>query len=321
MPLLVVEHSGKRQTIAMRDRAVIGRAPGSDVLIDHPAVSRQHAVIEAVNGDGKPVRYFVVDAGSHNGTSIGDRALAPSAREALTDGDQIHVGPATLHFRVSDEAVAADVTPAVAESAADDGGVTRTCECGATLFVPRTMLGQRAQCRRCERVLTLDDPKRVCGVCQWDVDTGAAGAAVHTCASCGSLFHAECWQENRGCSAYGCAQVGSLDKTEDRPLETEPLPTWSNEQNRPAEGDAESATVPQWELALLSGGIVGSLLGVVSFGAPALVVAVVAMLYLRRHGRRSRVPLLVATTAMSLLAAIGGVFVSVVWWFPGALTW
>src|SRR6478609_6404694 len=101
MPLLVLEHSGKRQTIALRDRTMIGRAPGSDVLIDHPAVSRTHAVIEAVNGDGNPVRYLLADAGSHNGTSIGDELLGGDARRALVDGDLIRIGPATMTFRVS----------------------------------------------------------------------------------------------------------------------------------------------------------------------------------------------------------------------------
>jgi pSer/pThr/pTyr-binding forkhead associated (FHA) protein len=321
MPQLVVEHFGRRHTIALCDRAVIGRAPGSDVRIDHPAVSRTHAVIEAVNGDGNPFRYFLVDAGSHNGTSIGDRTLAPSAREALADGDRLPIGPATVIFRPSDAVTEPGSTDPSTVEATGDGGVTRTCECGATLYVPRSMLGQRARCRRCDRVLMLAEPKQICGVCQWDVPSDVEGGATQTCPSCGSLFHAECWRENRGCSAYGCAQVGALDQNDHRPLETKALPATTDEHDRPDDAADELTSVPQYELALLSGGIVGSLLGVISFGAPALVVAVVALLYLRRHGRRSRVPLLVATTAMSLLAAIGGVFVSIVWWFPGAFTW
>jgi hypothetical protein len=34
---------------------------------------------------------------------------------------------------------------------------------------------------------------------------------ILACPQCGLRFHAECWAENRGCSAYGCAQVGALD--------------------------------------------------------------------------------------------------------------
>jgi hypothetical protein len=32
-----------------------------------------------------------------------------------------------------------------------------------------------------------------------------AGEAMHACAECGTQHHAECWQENQGCTVYGCA--------------------------------------------------------------------------------------------------------------------
>lgn len=49
---------------------------------------------------------------------------------------------------------------------------------------------------------------RVCGVCHSAISSAEATA---TCPSCKLLFHADCWHENRGCSAYGCDQVNVLD--------------------------------------------------------------------------------------------------------------
>lgn len=46
-----------------------------------------------------------------------------------------------------------------------------------------------------------------CGVCHAPI---TVFDDVASCPSCGLIFHAECWQENLGCSAYGCAQVGAL---------------------------------------------------------------------------------------------------------------
>jgi predicted component of type VI protein secretion system len=48
-----------------------------------------------------------------------------------------------------------------------------------------------------------------CGVCHSPI---TIFDEVTTCSSCGLMFHAECWAENRGCSSYGCAEVGVLDK-------------------------------------------------------------------------------------------------------------
>src|SRR6266576_1545183 len=48
---------------------------------------------------------------------------------------------------------------------------------------------------------------RECGICQSAIQ---AGEETQTCSSCGLSFHVECWQENWGCSAYGCSQVNAL---------------------------------------------------------------------------------------------------------------
>jgi predicted component of type VI protein secretion system len=50
-------------------------------------------------------------------------------------------------------------------------------------------------------------PKRECGVCHSQI---TRFDETTVCPSCGLAFHHDCWQENQGCSAYGCAQVGAL---------------------------------------------------------------------------------------------------------------
>ncbi|MCZ7648017.1 MAG: hypothetical protein M5U26_22620 [Planctomycetota bacterium] len=42
---------------------------------------------------------------------------------------------------------------------------------------------------------------QLCSICQTTV---IAGESVVACPCCALPFHSECWDENRGCSAYGC---------------------------------------------------------------------------------------------------------------------
>ncbi|MBK9088579.1 MAG: winged helix-turn-helix domain-containing protein [Holophagales bacterium] len=80
-------------TIALAEgENVLGRDPAAAVVIGHPAVSRRHAKV-VVEG---PVA-FVEDLGSHNGTFVGTKR--GDGRAPLFDGDQIHLGTATLTYR------------------------------------------------------------------------------------------------------------------------------------------------------------------------------------------------------------------------------
>ncbi len=79
------------------DRLTIGRDPGSDVVLDHPAVSRSHAVVER-RGNSFAVR----DLQSRNGTWLGRQRVS---RATLADGDTVRIGPARLVFKrgITDE--------------------------------------------------------------------------------------------------------------------------------------------------------------------------------------------------------------------------
>ena len=71
---------------------ILGRDPAAGVVVGHPAVSRRHAKVVV---EGPEV--FVEDLGSHNGTFVGTRRV--DGRAPLFDGDQIHLGTATLTYR------------------------------------------------------------------------------------------------------------------------------------------------------------------------------------------------------------------------------
>jgi ABC-type multidrug transport system ATPase subunit len=68
---------------------IIGRSSSSDLLINHPQVSKRHARI--VYTDGK---YLLEDLGSSNGTVL--NTLPVHELLPLKDGDEIHLGPAVV---------------------------------------------------------------------------------------------------------------------------------------------------------------------------------------------------------------------------------
>ena len=76
---LYVYFDGVRHLVD-KDRWVIGRGKRtSDLTVADPNVSRQHALVEVVDG-----RHFMVDLGSTNGIELhGERV----ARRAIEDGD------------------------------------------------------------------------------------------------------------------------------------------------------------------------------------------------------------------------------------------
>jgi two-component system response regulator AtoC len=68
----------------------IGRSPSCEVFIDHPSVSRRHAMLHL----GPPLA--IEDQGSSNGTRVREIQLAADQRIALAPGDLIEVGALQL---------------------------------------------------------------------------------------------------------------------------------------------------------------------------------------------------------------------------------
>jgi DNA-binding winged helix-turn-helix (wHTH) protein len=90
-----IEHRG-RSVMLWSGENLIGREPSSTVPLDLAGVSRRHARI-LVTGETATVE----DLGSKNGTRIGEQAVVGAV--VLRDGDQIHVGPAVLVYRLSQD--------------------------------------------------------------------------------------------------------------------------------------------------------------------------------------------------------------------------
>lgn len=89
--LRVTTPAGGVRTIPLGQQPLsIGRHAGSDIRINHPYVSRQHALIRPTTGG-----YEVVDA-SANGTLVNGRSISGCRR--LRPGDRLWLGGVSLEF-------------------------------------------------------------------------------------------------------------------------------------------------------------------------------------------------------------------------------
>jgi len=85
-----VYYGGERYTVN-KERYIIGRGKqSSDLTIKDPNVSRQHAMVEYIDG-----RYYMVDMGSTNGVEYGGRRVQ---RQPINDGDVFRVCDHELRF-------------------------------------------------------------------------------------------------------------------------------------------------------------------------------------------------------------------------------
>jgi pSer/pThr/pTyr-binding forkhead associated (FHA) protein len=74
-----------------KDRFIIGRGKqSSDLTIKDPNVSRQHAMIEFLNG-----QYYIVDMGSTNGVEYNGQRVQ---RKVINEGDSFRVCDHELRF-------------------------------------------------------------------------------------------------------------------------------------------------------------------------------------------------------------------------------
>lgn len=87
-PLLLID--GKRVAISPAG-ATIGRGRASDIVLDDPNVSRQHAEIRPRGGS-----WVITDLGSTNGSELNGRRLEGS--EVLRAGDEIELGASMMTF-------------------------------------------------------------------------------------------------------------------------------------------------------------------------------------------------------------------------------
>ena len=88
--VLTAFYGGQRYTVN-KDRFIIGRGKqSSDLTIKDPNVSRQHAMVEFLNGT-----YYMVDMGSTNGVEFNGQRIA---RKAITEGDLYRICDHEVRF-------------------------------------------------------------------------------------------------------------------------------------------------------------------------------------------------------------------------------
>ncbi len=84
---------GDRSIGVAEGETILGRALDATIRFDVPGVSRRHA---RINVEGANVT--VEDLGSQNGTYV--RGERISGRAALGDGDELRLGPVSMHVRL-----------------------------------------------------------------------------------------------------------------------------------------------------------------------------------------------------------------------------
>jgi pSer/pThr/pTyr-binding forkhead associated (FHA) protein len=89
-PVLAAFYGGQRYVVN-KDRFIIGRGKqSSDLTIKDPNVSRQHAMVEFLNG-----QYYMVDMGSTNGVEYNGQRIA---RKAIAEGDMFRICDHEVRF-------------------------------------------------------------------------------------------------------------------------------------------------------------------------------------------------------------------------------
>ena len=105
--------------------------------------------------------------------------------------------------------------------------------CQKELVAPIELVGVAAECPGCKQQVRVPAPatlavpvaaaasatatgesvtatsSALCAICQSPMGEADAKAA---CPDCAAVYHADCWQENRGCAVYGCPQVPPTEK-------------------------------------------------------------------------------------------------------------
>ena len=99
-----------------KDRVVVGRDEGVDILIDNPSVSRRHAEFRMEGGN-----WVIEDLGSSNGSFMGGQKIVGA--RPLQIGDEIGLGKFSIVFgkEVGDAAPAARAQPAARTMAGAEG--------------------------------------------------------------------------------------------------------------------------------------------------------------------------------------------------------
>src|SRR6266704_4718620 len=95
----------------------IGRLSDSDVWLNHPAVSRLHAGINRIEG-----YFYLINLSASSATALNGRVIPFNEAEALTDGDELQIGPFFLRVREAAEALKVTVVLQIAHNVGERVG-------------------------------------------------------------------------------------------------------------------------------------------------------------------------------------------------------
>jgi predicted component of type VI protein secretion system len=113
---IVLDEEGSALTLQLaQDLITIGRSKENVIIIKNKKASRAHAKIERIGGT-----YQITDLGSGNGTKVNGSKID---FHALTAGDEIRIGDATLTLKSIDDAVE-DIAQDSADEAVQVGDLT-----------------------------------------------------------------------------------------------------------------------------------------------------------------------------------------------------
>src|SRR5882672_7278708 len=76
----------------------IGRLHNSDIWLNHPTVSRLHAGVNEIEG-----YFYLINLSASSATALNGRVIPFNEAEALTDGDELQIGPFFLRVQQTDE--------------------------------------------------------------------------------------------------------------------------------------------------------------------------------------------------------------------------
>jgi len=217
-------------------------------------------------------------------------------------------------------------------SATKEESFTFSCECGKTLRARLSIVGRKAKCKTCGRIITIPKPREtyafgaqdgtgngskagattvdeLCSICQTPIESDEPKI---DCGRCSLPFHEECWRENLGCSAYGCPNVNALKRgpdiliTNPPPLPLPPSPgedgiPWKNSSVGPPPLPPLEDGIP-WEFVLLAASVFATILGTFMCGLPTIVVAVINGVYLAKTARQ---PNMAAVVTCFVVCGIG----------------
>jgi len=359
MPSLTIQLPDSTRRGAFAGRVLIGRVPGNGVVLPFPDVSRLHAWVGT--GDDGP---YIADAFSRTGVRVNGQKV--NRRQVLRDGDIIEIATGRLTFNAHSDAEE-DLQDDLKYLSRGSGGVVFDCACGAPIWAPESSIGHRGKCSHCQRRLLIpeesggsavvlvagegavaertavvsddtevdhgasvryeaasDSPGEPCSICQTSF---ASGDQRSTCPDCGLIFHSDCWTENRGCSAYGCGQVGALDQASTAAVDTSDIGdagelSGSDEvsaERVDEQGSESLAEGPHstWNMALLAGSIVAAGVGALLFGSLSAGLVGVTIGVLTRRTRRS--VWVWTSLVISIIGTAAGVVVSRWCWMGKAL--